>query len=380
MARSVAEIEAMRPQWQHLPSGPNGDIDYYLAVLEAGGEALRPHAVLVSRGGQPVTFAAATVERLRLDWRIGYTTVLRPTVRCLTVPHGAIGGEPSEEDCRRLARTFQAALAKGEADLLAVHELTADSPMVRALGTIPPVLCRDAFPQKGLRWTMSLPDSREAFRRAQSKHARTHMRYSWKRLQRREGRASIRAFTDESDLDTVASDIEAVALRTYQRRIGAGFVDGEATRRLMAFEMRRGWFRACVLYIDGGPCAYRMGRRYGDTYYARQTGYDPAFRKYGVGALLLDYDVERLCEEAGLRTIDFGFGDGEYKRRYGTAHRKESSIVVFAPTARGVLRNAARSAVVGANVTLKLAAKRLALFETLRRLARRRRLASVEES
>ena len=41
-----------------------------------------------------------------------------------------------------------------------------------------------------------------------------------------------------------------------------------------------------------------------------------------------------LCSQA-IRVVDYGFGDADYKRLYGTGCRDEATLYLCAPTARG---------------------------------------------
>ena len=55
--------------------------------------------------------------------------------------------------------------------------------------------------------------------------------------------------------------------------------------------------------------------------------------------------IEELCAEDGIDVLDYGFGESEYKRRFGSESWEEEDVLVFAPTFRGVRINATGTAV-----------------------------------
>jgi CelD/BcsL family acetyltransferase involved in cellulose biosynthesis len=58
--------------------------------------------------------------------------------------------------------------------------------------------------------------------------------------------------------------------------------------------------------------------------------------------------VEDLCADETVDTVDYGFGDAEYKRRFGSRSWQEEDVLVYAPTARAVRINLVRTALLAA--------------------------------
>jgi hypothetical protein len=82
-------------------------------------------------------------------------------------------------------------------------------------------------------------------------------------------------------------------------------------------------------------------------------GYDPAVSSYKPGLILFLKVLEYLCSDSSIDTIDFYFGDAEYKRRYGTEHWPEAWIHMFAPRPCPIFTNALRSSAAGMDAGLK---------------------------
>src|ERR1035437_434879 len=102
VARSPSEVEALRAWWGAWPGHRDSDIDFFLMIVESYPEALRPHVIVLCRGGEPTAIMVGRLERKRLSLRVGYITVARPWVRCLTFVYGAIHGDGSPENTERL--------------------------------------------------------------------------------------------------------------------------------------------------------------------------------------------------------------------------------------------------------------------------------------
>ena len=105
-------------------------------------------------------------------------------------------------------------------------------------------------------------------------------------------------------------------------------------------------------------------------------GYDPAFSHLSIGTYLQMRVIEDLCADPTVHTLDYGFGDAEYKRRFGTDSWEESNLLVFAPRPRALAINLWRSAVLAAVGATRTALTRAGVLDRIkqgwrRRLARR---------
>jgi len=146
----------------------------------------------------------------------------------------------------------------------------------------------------------------------------------------------VKNFTSIPDL---SSSLEAVASRTYQRALGAGFRDDEEHRcRLESFGRR-------------GCCGWRFLYRWCNTCFLARSGLlqDSAFLGHSLrpgparlraGNLMFHRMVDELARE-GVERLDFGLGDAFYKRRFGDTSWREKTVSLFAPTAKGALLKSA---------------------------------------
>ena len=86
--------------------------------------------------------------------------------------------------------------------------------------------------------------------------------------------------------------------------------------------------------------------------------------------------IDDLCRHPEARVVDYGVGDADYKKRFGTRSTREGNVVVYAPTARAVTVNLVRSALVATVGLGKRALKRSDLYRRVKREWRSRLLRS----
>jgi CelD/BcsL family acetyltransferase involved in cellulose biosynthesis len=349
-ARSLEELEPLAAAWERLRGHEvTADRDHFVTVLALRPEAVRPHVVLLERGGEPVALAAARIEDVRLPAKIGYRTIVAPRLRALTLVPGGHLGDTSAAVSQRLLAELRGALAAGEADVLRLRTLEVGSPLHQLARTIPPRHLRDHLGQPSVHWTVAIPDSFDEFLKARSKTTRSNIRYYGKRIETEyDGRLELRTFHDGSELERLYRDTSVVAPKTYQHALGASFTDDPLRRGLIELSVRRGWFRAYLLYIDGEPVAFWYGTAYRGSVHTGFTGYDPKYRDLSIGTYVLAKLIEEAVADPEITLLDHGYGDADYKRRFGDRSWLEEDVLVYAPRLKGVRANAGRTAVMGA--------------------------------
>jgi CelD/BcsL family acetyltransferase involved in cellulose biosynthesis len=370
-ARTVERVEELRPVWQSLEGQRfTSDIDVFLTVVRHAPGVVRPHVVVFEQAGDPVSLVAGRLEDVTLPARLGYVGI-SPRLRMLTVAYGGVLGE--HPDPAGLLDGLRESLEDERFDLVRLRMLTVGSPLHSAAREHTGVLRRRRFERALLHWRCAVPDSLDEFMAMRSKERRRHIRRYQRRLEEAfPGEVEVRRFTDRADLDRLFADSERVQKRTYQRTLGVGFADDELTKELTGLAMDQGWFQGVVLYLRGEPAAFWHGSAYRGTFGTSVTGYDPALAEHRPGTYLFMKLVEGLCADDGVHTLDFGFGDAEYKRSFGDASVLEEDAVVFEPRPRPLAVNAAESALLGTATLARSMLARGGGVEKARRAWRRR--------
>jgi len=373
VGRSVSEVLALRADWQRLPLDPNADMDFYLAVVQSKAEVRRPHVFVLKQNGVVKSILVGRIEKRSLDVRLGYTNLASPPIRLLTLVHGGVLGEDSEEHASALVESVKKSLRDDEADVAWFHGLDSDSAFCHVARNAGGLFTRDYLPTQVQRWRIKLPATYQELYRQRSANTKHNLKRYSRRLRDTFGdRLTIRNFRDPSDLRTLIADTEAIARKTYHRGLGVGFVADDAMLQLATLAANQGWLRAHILYVEGKPCAFWNGFLYRRTFFAWTTGFDPDFSELRPGMFLLQRTLEDLCAERAADEVDFGFGDAQYKRDWCDHERLQESFFLFAPRLKGISLNCFRTPLAAASKIARQVLARAGVLQELKKSWRAR--------
>ena len=134
--RDLKDLARVKNEWVTLQQHPNCDFDFYSGVVSSTESILRPHVIVVSRDGQPITMLIGRIDRGTVDFQIGYKKVFGFAAKNLTFLHGGFVGEKSAEITRVLIDSLSESLRKGEADVCYFNHLRADEDLFQQLSAI----------------------------------------------------------------------------------------------------------------------------------------------------------------------------------------------------------------------------------------------------
>jgi hypothetical protein len=133
------------------------------------------------------------------------------------------------------------------------------------------------------------------------------------------------------DITPLEASIESMMNRTWQaERLGHRF--SVASMQDIA---RRGWLRSFALVTGAGPVAFALCYQGMGVLVYEHIGYDPRFARHSPGTLLLHRLIERLYHADTPTCVDFGEGEGEYKRLLSN-HRVEVQAFAVVRSCRPV--------------------------------------------
>lgn len=349
------------------------DIDYFLWSLREEPQVVRPHVLAVEREGRTEAIAAARLLDTRLPCRLGYRTIYAPAVRAICVLHDGLLGHTDPVTTAAILDELLSGLKRREADLILFRQLELDSPLHRAATAGTTFATRQHGVRTDLRWEIDLPHSLDEYLATVSSATRKGVRRTASRLEQEFGeRLSIRTFRDPADLDVFFQDVETVAERTYQRRLGVGYLGDAQQRARLEMLMEHGWFRAYILYLDGRPVAFELGELYRGRFRSLAGGYDSGYGHHRVGAHLLIKAIEHLAVEPGVSVFDFGLGDAEYKSKLAHLSLEEADFLLYARRPRPIFVNFARTALLEISHAARAGLRRLCLLQRLKHRWRRR--------
>ena len=369
---SVAEIEELRDVWKRWPSLPYSDIDFFLTSLKTHTNVVTPHVIVISSADVPRAMAVGYVEEGHLPFKISHLSLFRARLRTLTITPGGLLGDQSGTVVNALVSTLLATLKSGAVDAVRLPQLRSDSEFFKLLQWKTPFYCRDHSLEFRQHWKMQLPGNSADIYAGYSSEHRKKLRWQLKNFEKNfPGGLRIHCFQKPEELPRMIEDVEAISRMTYQRVLGASFIDTPATRARVALEAERGWLRMPVLYVNDEPCAYWWGTAYNQTFYSEAMGFVPAYRKFSPGTYLLIKTLEDLCQN-GMKDLDFGAGDFHYKQKFGTVNWEETMVFnIFAPRLRPVALNLANSLIGQFRFLSRSVVNRLHLPKLTRKLAHR---------
>lgn len=348
VARSFEEVEELRPAWELLQNDHvTSDIDLVLTYCRHTPGVVRPHVVLVEDDGEPVALAAARLEDVQLPARLGYKVVLKPSLRTLTVVYGGLLGDAARLPA--LLDSVGRSIADERVDLVRFRMLELGSPQHEALAERAPTVRKQRFATRMPHWRAALPGSLDEFLAGRSRRRRESVRRYSRRLEKAYGDdVRVEVVRDRAGLDALLADTKLIHRETYQHVLGVGFSDERVQRRLTELAVDRGWFRGYMLYLRDKPVAFWHGNTYRGSFGVTTTGFDPAYAEDRPGTYLLMRALDDLAGEGTTHSIDFGFGDADYKRHFGDGFIEEQDVGVFEPRPKLLALNAVHSALGGA--------------------------------
>lgn len=304
------------------------------------------------RDGQPVALIAGRLSETDHEWRLGYLKLGSTRARIFRVVTGGfLGTIEGDEEARLLCRALVDYLREGEADAVQLVGVRVGSPLLRAAMESAGWLLRDRSVHVEPHWWLSLPGSYEEYYRSRTRNTKHTIRQCRNRIEKKFGdRVEVRCYRKPDEVAVAMRDIERIAAHTYQRALGVGFIADEERRREWKHEAEQGWLAAFVLYLDGQPSAFWTGAIYRNIFNSYTTGFDPKLAYHHPGSFLLMEMIKIFCA-LGVKAIDFGSGEADYKRKFGTENLEEASPVLFAPTYRGLRLALSTNALALANKT-----------------------------
>jgi hypothetical protein len=372
--KTLDDIEGVRGAWSELQGESTEDIDFFKLIVESRPEVLRPHVMFLLSDGLPQAIMAGRLEESKLEFKLGYKSIWKQKARILAFSDGGFMGDVSKESAKCFVHELLQALKRGDADIVYFQGVRLDSSLYGVVRTMPALLSRDHVVETISRWSMKLPSNVESIYEKMSLKHRKAMRRYFKVLERdHPGQVSFKIIERPDDVEVLCRNAEDISKKTYQRALGAGYIDNEENKKRIRLYAEKARLFSEILYIGEKPCAYWIGFIHNATMYLYFTGYDPNYSKYELGTVLFLKMIEDLIKKK-LDVVDFGFGDAFYKHRFGDECYEVTSVYMFRPNLKGVWINLIRTSVVFSRALMLSVLNRMGLVQKIKTRWRRRRL------
>jgi hypothetical protein len=372
VARTIAEVEAIREIWSSWCADRDSDIDFCLNFVWSAPEFIRPHVIVVYRDGRPDAMFVGRVERTKIVSRIGYLKLPGMRARVLMFATSGFLGNTSPENSEIFVKSILDDLKRKQADAAFLQEVHADSPIFQSARSLPGIASRDHVLQPAPHSLLTLSENSEQVWLSLSSGVRADVRRKKKKLLREFGAgAKVHCFREPRELESAIPQVEAIAKKTYQRALNVGFRDTEQIRRRLQFLAEQGWLRMYLLTLNDEPSAFWVGTVYQGGFSSDYLAFDPKFGEFSPGMFLLSEVIDELCH-AAVGKLNFGAGESRYKERFSNCHWTESPVYIFGPGLKGIALNCARTAVGLVDNAVKKGLARTRLLPAVKRLWRSR--------
>jgi hypothetical protein len=373
-AKTLAEVESFRPLWEKLQNEetfpvPNADIDRYITIIEPLQESVQPHIILLRHNGQTEAMVIGRVEMTKLNCRIGYKTLLRPTLKCLTIVYGGLVGKFTDDALCVLLQELLRTLSKKEVDVVLFNQLRTDSSAYQLVRTKPGFFCRDHFSVVDPHWQTKLLSKEMFFTATRRRYLKRYI----KDLEKVYGEPiEVVCYRSPNDITRIINEVSEISKMTYKHAMNVGFKDDLKTKSILELAAKQGRLRAYVLYAAHRPLAFECGIEYNQVFFPEYNGYDPEARSCSPGTVLFLKVLEDLMGNTAIRIFDYGSGEAIYKERFGTDSWPESTVYIFAPRLYPILVNILQSSVTGLSLTLEYILNRTGLVGWIKRSWRKK--------
>lgn len=371
--RSIEELAQIRKYWEAWDGHRDSDIDIYTTVVLTNPETIRPHVLVLYRNGVPDAILAGRIDVTQINnMLLGYLR-FTPRARQFYMVYGGLRGNINRTNVELFIREIWDVLKRGEAEAAYLNLMREDSFLFHIAREYPPFFCRDRSETMYHHFSAVLPPTADQFKRNLSRRLKRNKERWKKMLRENPGEVEIKSFQSPEDVPSLIPDLENIAGVTYQRKIGAGFLNTPQHVELLRTHARKKWLRAYILYIRERPCAFWVGYHKNQSFHGDYTGYLPEFAKYSPGLFLMVRLMEDFCGN-GINEVEFGRGTAQYKSTLANKSYAEKSVYIFGPSFRMILLNFLRTAIMKINDLSIHFLQKTGFLDKIKRIWRKRLL------
>jgi CelD/BcsL family acetyltransferase involved in cellulose biosynthesis len=320
------QLASMRDALAELAQGPDAASsiaqhpDWLLYELESRGAATAPYVLLVHDvSGHLIGYVPFLNERHRARIAIGpwQISIYRgPHLRLLG------SGVVAAPDDRALVEDAVAKALRDDRSIrvIRVQETVLPSSLVSALADRRQgfrIVAANLLDQ--LNWIIEPQTSAASYLAAMDAKRRNDLTRRLRNVYKKLGeQARLQVFSTPEQMDDYGRLMNRVYAKSWHADAHA--IDWQAPPRLALFQRLAGRQQLIghMLMLGERPIAYVHGYRLGGRYVLDDTGYDEEFAALGVGSALVFQAIQDLLERHPGETIDFGYGDNQYKRVLAT--------------------------------------------------------------
>jgi hypothetical protein len=187
-------------------------------------------------------------------------------------------------------------------------------------------------------YLLQIPENSAAYLSRMSSKAKAALKRGKKLAESVGGKLEVTRIDSEHQVGDFLADAVRVSQNSWQHDVlGNRITDSEMDRSWGKSLARAGLLRSYLLKCGHRACAFLVGYQFNGVFQYVEVGYDREFSKYSPGTVLLLMLIQDLCDYDPPTLLNFGMGDADYKRRFGSMQREDVSIVVFRKSLKNYL-------------------------------------------
>jgi CelD/BcsL family acetyltransferase involved in cellulose biosynthesis len=314
----------------------------------------------VLRMEDAATGGAGFIPLIRKPYTLEFQAMGRRVCRFQMDSVQVIGSEPLSEGFSQLHESlFNYILTEyPRCEIVYHNSVSSDSEYGRFLAKNPELGFRvrcyrpDGFRR---RHCIRLPESMRRFMlRFPVKRRHNLKRASYQLQSKGNGDLRLTSVTSPESVERFLETADRINRASWQfRDFGAGLTNDPVSLKSLHSAASLGFLRSYLLEAGDQPVAYALGYLYHDIYYYVEPRFDPEFRRFSPGQVLLLKLIEDLIKTEGVHRVNLGVGDQRYKEQFADIHYEDSTVLLGRRTFLNNIRFACHSSLRFAVTALK---------------------------
>ena len=331
---SLPQIAKIKNKWKQLVNNKKEtniyiDPDYFIKQFDSRAKGAIPHILLFQKNDTPKALLIGWTKKQKVPCWLGYYKIETPLLNSLEIEIGGLVTDGTEEATELLKTYLNSVLKNKEFELLLVDHISETNPLWQSLinGDI---LNTKPIYKESIAWVSKIYDKEtDTPNEIHSSKTKAKFRRKARRLlEQFDNKLEVKSLSSKDDMEFFIKNADIIGRKSYQYAIDVGIKDNDYWRNMLNSLVEGNFFRGYLLMNNDKPIAYSQGAIYKDYYYQFATAYDPEYRKFSPGEYLrLEFTKELIEEKIGF--IDYGYGDADYKRMFGTHSTKEATLRIY---------------------------------------------------
>lgn len=268
----------------------------------------------------------------------------------------------------RLLEGISKHLADTKADFLFAEDVTTDDPLLELaqMSSDDLQVFKPAPFQK--RHNINLPDTHDEYWKRFNSKTRSTLRRKTKQF----GECRLERISKPFQIPEFLVNAQQVAQRSWQSDLlGLRIHNDEFELQLFTFLATQRSLRAYLLWQEDTPVSFCIGTQHNGVFNYEEVGYDRDYSKKSPGQILVITMLEDMYDHERPAVFDFGGGDAEYKRQFGTRVSESGHVWLLRPGLRSRMIVGYLSGRRAMSQSLRQALAKLGLLDGIRKLTRR---------